>query len=431
MAPHSRLIELRNCSLADGRKNMAIRIKDGVISEISNDTGWENFLNVNGLMVMPGVIDVHVHDRTPGDPMSETWDSLTKSALHGGVTYVAKMPNTNPPIIHAEHVDEDQALVGRRIVPHSIWFGATNDNQREIELVAEDPRICGVKMYMGSSTGNLLVNEEADQRRIFTTCAAHNLTLAVHPEDEELMLRNKALLGRQPLISDHCWVRSTPVEVSAVRRALRLAKDTGCKLHLCHVSAPESVELAFDGKASGVTVTVGVCPHHLFLDDERLHGDNGGFFKMNPPLRSVKQMWRLGELTARVGYVDVIESDHAPHTSKAKKKQEYSQCPSGVPGVETLLPLMLHFAHEHNCSYQHIIDLVSTNPASLLRLPRKGKIEVGYDADLVALDPAKGFMIKKQNMASRCGWTPYHGMDAVGEPRFVIVNGNIVYPAAM
>ncbi len=297
--------ELRNCQLANGDTNVTISFIDGKIVAVGQDELYVPFVDVDGRRVMPGIIDVHVHDRFPFSKeyimslsqipanvlecMSETWEHLSAAALEGGVTSVCKMPNTAVPITSPEILEKSEEAIGEQPISHRVWFGATPDNLHEIEEATKHPAVCGVKMYMGSSTGNLLVSKRSDQQRIFETCAELGVLCAIHAEDEQLMQENRRLLHGEPLISDHCRVRDTVVETSAVRQALELARVTGCTIHLCHISTPESVKLARDAKDRGVRVTVGVCPHHIWLDKENLRKEDGGLYKMNPPLRTSQQ----------------------------------------------------------------------------------------------------------------------------------------------
>lgn len=421
------MLELRNCWLADGRKNVVIRIASGKIQSIGSEDGWPCFMDLEGLMVLPGLIDVHVHDRTPDTNESEDWESLPRAAAWGGVTAICKMPNTKPSLSTAERLDESFQEIGVSSLPCKVWFGATPTNQKEIALVAHDPRVAGVKMYMGSSTGDLLVDQPDDQQRIFEVCSLLGAIVAVHAEDEALLLENRRLLGRQPLLSDHCLLRNTVVEVEAVKRALRLAKETDCKLHLLHISTPEAVELARDAKDAGVRVTVGVCPHHLVLNDQYLRRTDAGHYKMNPPLRTEEQRRRLTEYVFRPDFVDIIESDHAPHP--CKERGEYDMVPSGVPGIATILPIMLKLVQQqpdYPWALNHMVKLCSTNPAKLAGFASKGRVVEGADADLIAIDPFARDFLGGEATVYKCGWTPYEGLVAGRLPKLVIAGGKVV-----
>ncbi|MEX1997277.1 MAG: dihydroorotase family protein [Candidatus Andersenbacteria bacterium] len=420
------MLEVRNAKLPDG-KVKTIRIRSGKIFEITDETGWEPHYNVHKLTVLPGYINLHVHDRTPGTGEDENWSSLVAAGLAGGMTYLCKMPNTNPSISTAEMLEESCRLVGTPVIPYSVWFGATPHNRREIELVAQDPRVCGVKMYMGSSTGDLLITEEKTQRQVFELCAALKLHLAVHAEDEAMMRQNRQQLGNQPLLTDHCIIRSTPVAVSATRRAVQFARETRCTLHVCHVSTPEEVEVIDEGRSAGASITCEVCPHHVILDSKELERPQGaGFYKMNPPLRSLPQKRQLRDYLCRPGMVDVVADDHAPHSRVSKKFTDYDRVPSGVPGVQTTVPLMLSLVHQGRLSLPNLVNLLATNPARILGLQNKGAIAVGYDADLIFLDPRTPQLITDEAMHYQCGWTPFAGLEGYGVPQLVMIAGKIV-----
>lgn len=420
------MLELRNCTLVDGRRNMTIRSKNGSISSIGSVSGWPDFIDVHGLTIIPGLIDVHVHDRTPDTNTSEDWQHLPLAAAYGGVTFVCKMPNTTPAICTAELLDLSCRQSGTQLLPHKVWFGATPDNRREIELIAQDTRVAGVKMYMGSSTGDLLVHQKKDQLHIFELCARLGLTVVVHAEDEEMLRQNQQLLERQPLLTDHCLIRSTEVETSAVQHGLWLAKVTGCRVHFAHISTPESIQLIRDVRDEGVYATVGVCPHHLVLNSSFMERPHGGLYKMNPPLRSVGQMQLLEKYVWRSGFVDVIESDHAPHSWE--RKTNGTNIPSGVPGIATILPLMLGGVQQQEDqagALAHMVELCCVNPARLAGLTKKGQVVEGFDADLVAIDVAGTTTLGAEAKIYKCGWTPFDGMLAGSLPLLVISGGRI------
>lgn len=437
--------ELRGCWLANGDL-VTISFVDGRIMAVGNDSIYTPSVDVGGRRVMPGIIDVHVHDRFPFkrefitslsqipasvlECVSETWEHFSAAALEGGVTSVCKMPNTDVSITSLEILAKSEDAIGEQPISHRVWFGATPENLHEIEKAAQHPTVCGVKMYMGSTTGNLLITDRRDQQRVLELCAELRLRCAIHAEDEQLMQANRGLLHGEPLMSDHCRIRDTAVETSAVRQALDLARVTGCDIHLCHISAPESVELARDAKDHGVRVTVGVCPHHIWLDEKNLRQENGGFYKMNPPLRTSQQMYLLRQYVRRPDYVDVLESDHAPHLAALKIREEYDRVPSGVSGVQTLLPLALKLLNNQRNSpslvpLTRIQELLCEKPAEIAGLPTKGKIAVGYDADLVVLSDEEE-VITNQSMKSKANWTPFAGMKAPASPVMVIVGGKVM-----
>jgi len=419
------MLKIKNVQLPDG-KRADIIIEGSKIKSVGEVTPSEEGIDGAGLIVIPGVIDPHVHFRIPGGAHKEDWETGSRAALKGGVTTVFDMPNTWPPLTTWERLEEKREIISATSkIQARFWFGATNNNLDEIVAVSHEPDIIGVKVFMGSSTGDLLITEEKDLKRIFSICAENNLVVGVHSEDEILMRTKRSSLKRNPQISDHNWLRDTEVEVSAVRSVISLARETGCRLYLCHLSTPEAVEIALRAKESGYPVFIEVTPHHITLDESQLQRNNGRYFKTNPPLRTPKQVVRLREYVCR-GYVDTIGSDHAPHTREEKQKEKYDDIPSGVPGVETLLPIIFNLVAEGKLTLESLVNLTSANAVKIFGLSLKGKIEPGYDADLVLIDPNQTITIHNSDMASKCGWTPYDGMTVKGIPKITIIGGTVV-----
>lgn len=422
-------LELRDCRLPSGLPNQVVRIQGKKIVAIGPASAfsdqWPHSWDVQNRVVLPGLCDCHVHDRNPGGYDSEGVDHLAAACELGGVVWTGRMPNTNPPLTTFGDLFSPRWAGKERC---SFWFGATPDNAEQIRQAVRHPRCSGVKMYMGSSTGDLLVKRFRDQLCVFGLCAELGATLAVHAEDEDTMLQNRQLLGRQMLVSDHCLVRAWPVEVEAVNNALAMARMTGCRVHFCHISSPQALQIIRDAKDTlGDRITVEVCPHHLFLDEARCSWPGqGGFFKMNPPLRSWPDVLQMQEYVCRPDFVDMIASDHAPHPADKKRGKVLDEVPSGVPGVQTILPMMMRFVKEGRMSLKRLVELTSTNPFKLLGMPNKGKLEVGYDADLVVCNPDGMRYARDEYMLTKCGWTPFHGLAGYGWPEMVIVGGKIL-----
>ncbi len=394
------MFEIRNATLPSGQKE-TILIGGPKIVVINKDVRCTDaWIDGEGLIAVPGLIDPHVHFRVPGGEHKEDWEHGSRAAISGGVTTVFDMPNTSPPLTTQKRLEKKKGLVGEQDIDYRFWFGATNYNIHEIEQVAQDPRVIGVKVYMASTTGNLLVENEAVLKKVFATCARNGLVVGVHANNEE-------------------W--------QAVAKALFLQQKTGCKLYLCHLSLPESVELAERAKRKGASVYTEVCPHHLYLTEEHLScpGPSKNFYKTNPPLRTKGQAERLLAYVFE-GLVDTIGSDHAPHTREEKMEKNYEDIPSGVPGVETTVPLIFQFVQDKRLSMERFIRLTSQNAAEIFGLKHKGKLEVGYDADIVLIDPNKEIQFRHQDMKTKCGWTPFIAMRAKGAPKVVISRGKIV-----
>ncbi|GER91176.1 dihydroorotase [Dictyobacter vulcani] len=366
-------------------------------------------------MVLPGFIDSHVHFRDPGGAHKEDFLSGTRAALAGGVTTVLDMPNTQPPTDTREHLLEKMSLVaGKAVVDYGLYFGATDNNIEEAATLAKD--VAAMKLYMGSSTGSLLVTEFSPIYRHFQTFPLHK-PLVVHAEDEQ-SLKYFGALGSQ----DHNQSRPPVSAQIALSRALAIAEKTGRVLHVAHTTTQREIELILEARQKGVHVTFEVTPLHLFLNEEDQHR-LGNFGKVNPPLRSASDqaaLWRYFDA------IDTIGTDHAPHT-RAEKEQPYDKAPSGIPGVQTLLPLLFNAASAGRVKLEDVIQRCVVNPARIFGLKTKGALEVGKDADIVLIDPKQVYEITNQQMLSKCGWTPFAGTKVTGKIQQVYVRGSLAY----
>jgi dihydroorotase (multifunctional complex type) len=368
-------------------------------------------VDAKGLLVFPGLIDPHVHLREPGGEHKEDLGSGTRAALAGGFTTVLAMPNTSPPLIDCETLAQVRALAASKAVCDLGFFiGATADNAKQ---VAEVEGVVGLKLYMGSSTGSLLVADLAGQMAHFER---YPQVVAVHAEDEEAVeyFRTRAHFAAR-------GQRRPPICASlAVSRALALAERFGTRLHICHVSTAYELALIRDAKARGVKVTCEVTPHHLFLtsEDEARLGTLG---QMNPPLRAQKDVDALWE---NLDVVDCIATDHAPHTLEEKRGPTP---PSGVPGLETALPLMLAAVQEGRLSLTEVARLMAQGPACVFGLDHKGSIAPGYDADLTLVDTQAEWVIGERPLQTKCGWSPFEGHRVKGSVKQVFLRGKEVY----
>jgi dihydroorotase len=375
-----------------------------VSSHLEPPAGAE-VLDATGLLVLPGLIDPHVHLRVPGADHKEDFFTGTSAALAGGFTTVVAMPNTSPALTTRRELSEASALAqGRVVCDVGFYIGATPNNTEE---AARASQAVGLKMYMGSSTGDLLVADLAAQLAHFETYPG---VIAVHAEDEEAVRYfEKQGKHRPPVCA-----------ALAVARALALAAHSGRRLHVCHVSTLSELELIRAAKARGVPVTCEVTPHHLLLsaeDAERL----GPFGKMNPPLREQKH---LQELWAHLDLFDCIATDHAPHTLQEKRS---ANPPAGVPGLETALPLLLTTLAERGLELTEIPRLMAEGPAAAFRLARKGRIDAGYDADLTLVDPLEEWVAGQTPLHTKCGWTPFEGRRVRGRVKKVLLRGQEAY----
>jgi dihydroorotase len=421
-------IVIQNAALPNGTRT-SIGIRNGVIHQIApwiNIKHVQTVINAYGLHVVPGLINTHVHDRTPGGEHKEDWDSIERSAIAGGVTTVCVMPNTNPPIVTEEALCDKIKRVGAREINWLQWAGTTGDNLDELRALLKGPRVPGVKLYMSETTGVGGVIDPKRQRKVYEIGAECGCPVPTHAQDQALMDRNRRSV-RQPLrLHSHCEIQTTEVEVSAVKQALQHGKDTGAHVWICHVSCPESVELCMDAKERGQKVTVELAPQYLYLWDTLLSDPRfGARVKVNPSLRSFEQVERMREYLDRPGYFDVVGDDHAPHLLSEKRQRSYDRRPSGMPGLQTTFSLLADLVFEDDLPLERFVELTSTNAADLLGLKNKGRIQEGADADLVLADFSDIWGIQDRDIVSKCGWTPYRQRIVHGVVRYTIVGGKV------
>lgn len=373
-----------------------------------------------GLTVLPGVIDTQVHFREPGLEHKEDLESGTRGAVLGGVTAVFEMPNTRPSTLTADDLTEKlRRARGRAWCDYAFYIGGSAENVEQLPTLERLPGCCGVKVFMGASTGTLLVPDDPTLDRIL----AHGTRrMAVHCEDEERMNERKALAQKPGATAHlHPVVRDVESALRATQRLIRLARKHGRRVHVLHVTTEEEMVFLRDHKD---IATVETTPQHLTLAAPDCYDRLGTFAQMNPPIREARHregLWRA----VRDGTVDVIGSDHAPHTREEKAKP-YPESPSGMPGVQTLLPLLLDHMNAGRLSLARLVDLTSAGAARIFGLAAKGRIALGYDADLTLVDLAARREITEQWMATKSGWTPFAGMTVTGWPVGTIIRGHVV-----
>lgn len=376
-------------------------------------------LDCRGLHVLPGVIDTQVHFREPGLEHKEDLSTGTAAAALGGVTAVFEMPNTKPPTTgEAELAEKCRRARGRSWVDIAFYVGATPDNAGELGRLERLPGCAGVKVFMGSSTGNLLVAGDDDIRRVL---AGGTRRVAVHAEDEARLRQRYTIVAGGADPGRHVEWRDVETAVVATRRLLALAEAARRRVHVLHVSTAEEIAVLAQHRD---LATVEVTPQHLTLQAPDCYAELDSFAQMNPPIRDARHREALWRAVAE-GVVDCIGSDHAPHT-REEKKRPYPESPSGMPGVQTLLPIMLDHVARGRLSLQRLIDLTSAGPARVFGLAGRGRIAVGYCADLTIVDLKQRQMITHRWIASRCGWTPFDGMTVTGWPVATVVRGRVV-----
>lgn len=374
-------------------------------------------IDATGKLLLPGVIDPQVHFREPGNEHKEDLGSGSRAAVRGGVTSFLEMPNTAPPTTTQTALDEKLALAAQKSVAnYGFFIGATPDNLEALNTVAP---ACGIKIFMGSSTGSLLVNRPEDLERIF---ANGTRLIAVHAEDEARINARRAQFAGRTDPAVHSEIRDNETARLATELALTLSKKYQRRLHILHLSTREEVAMLRVDKPAWVTAEA--IPNHLFLntaDYARL----GTLVQMNPPIRTPADNAALWE-GLHDDIIDFIATDHAPHTLE-EKKRAYPKTPSGMPGVETSLPLMLTAMHEGGCTLAEIQKWMCFGPAEAYRIPNKGKILEGWDADLTLVDIEHTRPVRNEETFTKVRWSPWNGRELRGWPQYTIVNGEIAF----
>jgi dihydroorotase len=403
----------------DGQHVADIGVRGGRIAALGSlaADSADNVTDCKGLHVLPGVIDTQVHFREPGLEHKEDLATGSLSAVMGGVTGVFEMPNTNPLTVTRETFEDKIArATGRMHCDFAFFIGGTHENASELPVLERLPGCAGVKVFMGSSTGSLLV---ADDEGVGKIIKAISRRASFHSEDEYRLEERKPLRIENDPRSHPVW-RDPEAAMRSTKRLVSLARKYGKRIHVLHISTAEEMVYLADHKD---VATVEVTPHHLTMDEtayERL----GTLAQMNPPVRDKAHrdgIWAGVEN----GVVDVLGSDHAPHTLEEKRKP-YPSSPSGMTGVQTLVPLMLDHVNAGRLSLERFVDLSSHGPGRIFNIARKGRIAVGYDADLTIVDLKRRETITNQWVASKAGWTPYDGLTVTGWPVGTILRGATV-----
>ena len=376
-------------------------------------------IDAAGLHVLPGVIDTQVHFREPGLEHKEDLESGTRAAALGGVTAVFEMPNTKPSTTTAAALEDKlNRAKGRAWVDHAFFIGAASENVDELPTLESLPGCCGVKIFMGASTGSLLVPDDETLERVLR---AGRRRVAVHAEDEPRLRERFALVADGAEVAMHRVWRDEESALTATRRLLALARRCGRPVHVLHITTADEVpELA----AAKDVATMEVTPQHLTLAAPDCYERLGSLAQMNPPIRDGHHREALWRAVAD-GVVDVVGSDHAAHTLE-EKQGAYPATPSGMPGVQTLLPLLLDHLAAGRLSLERLIDLTSAGPQRIFGIAGKGRIAVGYDADLTLVDLQARREITGDWLASKCGWSPFEGMQVTGWPVATVIRGAAV-----
>jgi dihydroorotase len=403
------------------RARTSIAVTNGKISAIGDQVhdGAIEVFDATGLTILPGVIDSQVHFREPGLTHKEDLESGTRGAVLGGVTSVFEMPNTKPPTANVAQFAEKLLLAKDRCwSDYSFFIGATPENIKELKELELHPNCCAIKIFMGSSTGSLLIEEEENLRKILINGKRR---VALHAEDEaRLKSRRHLVEGKNDPRLHPVW-RDELTAIEATNRLLRVAREAGRPVHVLHVTTAEEMDIL---RLNKDIATVEVTPQHLTLFAPDCYERLGTLAQMNPPIREIRHrdgLWKA----INDGTVTVIGSDHAPHTLEEKHKP-YPDTPSGMTGVQTLVPIMLDHVNQGHLTLEKFVELSCRNNARLYKAIGKGEIRVGFDADFTVVDLLAERTITNSWIASKCGWSPYDGMKVRGWPKATIVRGQLV-----
>ena len=405
-----------------------IFIENETISKIGAnlELNADKVIDASGLHVFPGVIDDQVHFREPGLTHKGTIGTESKAAIAGGVTSFIEQPNTVPNAVTQEILEEKYQIAAQTsFANYSFMMGGTNDNLEE--LLKTNPRnVAGIKLFLGSSTGNMLVDNEEVLEKIFSST---QMLIAVHCEDEQTIRENlakaKEQFGEDIPVSQHPIIRSAEACYKSSSKAIELAKKTGARLHIFHISTGKETELfRNDIPLEEKLITAEVCVHHLYFSDED-YAEKGNFIKWNPAVKTASDREKIWEALLD-DRIDVIATDHAPHTLE-EKSQKYLQAPSGGPLVQHSLITMLEFAKKGKLSLEKVAQKMMHNPAILFKIEKRGFVKEGYFADLALVDlNSEAWTVTKENVLAKCGWSPFEGKEFTTKVISTVLNGQLI-----
>jgi len=419
-------LALTNCRafIKDSLIETNIFISNEKIALISKkDFNAAEKINCKNLIVLPGLIDAHVHLREPGFTEKEDFVSGSKAALAAGITSVIDMPNNKEPIISFKLLKEKFSLAEKKmLVNFALNFGAANNNLKEAEKALKEEGVPGIKIFLGQSTGAMIVEENL--KDFFDLSAKTNKTLFLHAEDEKTIKENEEKARKQQLSNPiiHSLIRTVEAEEIAVRKALELQAETNAKIHFCHISSKNALNLILKAKTEKITFET--APHYLFLTEKALD-KQGNFCKVNPSIKSKQHQLALWK-ALKENKIDLIASDHAPHLIEEKNK-DYWNAPSGMPGLETISLLLLNAVNKKLLTLNQFVSLLSFNPAKIFNFKNKGLIAENFDADLTLIDLKKEIKIKNELLFTKCKWSAFNGLKLKGAIIKTIVNGTLKF----
>jgi len=409
------------CALPWGLEALDIGAKDGRIAAlgVSSHASAEEVIDASGLHVLPGLIDPHVHLRDPGDPKIETVLTGTRAAVLGGITTVFDMPNTSPAITDSDRLAWKQGYVERQSwCDIGLYVGATKENIDSLATLELGHGVCGVKVFAGSSTGPLLVEDDESLERVMRSGRRR---ISYHSEDEYRLQARKGLFKNGDPYASHMAWRDEECAFLGTRRLMALARKTGRAAHILHVSTAEELAYLQDFRE---VATCELLVNHLTQVAPECYDRLGGLAVMNPPIRDQRH-YDAAWAALRNGTIDTIGSDHAPHR-RSDKEKPWPECPGGLTGVQTLAPIMLDHVNAGRLSLCQLVDLMAAGPSRVYGLIGKGRLVAGYDADFTLVDMGRQRRIEDSWIASPCGWTPFAGMKVTGWPHATVVRGQVV-----
>ncbi|MFT8326275.1 dihydroorotase [Gluconobacter oxydans] len=409
------------CVFPWGEAEADIGVRNGKVASLSVGSADEadRVIDARGLHVLPGLIDAHVHLRDPGKPEVETLETGTRAAALGGIATVFDMPNTSPSVTDVTMIDWKRDHIRKKAhVDVGIYVGATRENTPDLAMLEQQPGVCAVKVFAGSSTGNLMIEDDAGLEAVMRS--GHR-RVAYHSEDEYRLQARKPMFHEgQPYETHSVW-RDVECAFLGTRRIMALARKTNRPAHILHVSTAEELDYLADYRDIS---TVEVLVNHLTQVAPECYEKLGGLAVMNPPLRD-RSHWEASWQAVRDGRVDVVSSDHAPHPLEAKKLP-WPKCPAGLTGTQTIVPVMLDHVNAGRLSLSRLVDLMAAGPARVYGLQTKGRMAIGFDADFTLVDMKAEREITNDWIVTPAGWTPFDGTHVTGWPMATIVRGTVV-----
>ena len=412
---------LKNIRKWDSPKITDCLIIDGKIAIWSPKQKNQNSIDCTGYIALPSGIDPHVHFRTPGQEEKEDWHTGSQAALQGGVTTVFDMPNNTISIDTVQKLQAKKAIIKKSAQIHyALYIGATNTNLEEVKKA--DGKAIGVKVYYGASTGDLLLDNDEALKALFE--ANLQMPIVLHAEKDSIITAQAKKLKKYTGKDIHGKIRNREAAIRALKTILPLIKKTGAKVHVTHMSTAEELNLVRQAKKDALNITCDVTPHHLTFTEEDVL-KQGFRLKVNPPIRTrkdVEALWR----GIQDGTIDMIASDHAPHTLAEKENRDYWKVPSGVPGVEMIISVLLNKHIEKKISWNRIQQLTSKNAAKRFQFPHTD-LSKGSNANMVLIDPKKKRIIERKNIRSKCRWSPWEGYKLHGSIAMTLLEGKVVF----